>query len=299
LRLSIAWAFSLQQGLVSSFEKAGDPKIQNYATRINLYASSARSQGPGAKCQQPGALPAIALLALMLLALSGCASVGPAVSPAAAPWKAMVKAPENGWWYARFSIRWPEGKGPSWSVDPLLAHLVISPVLSRHGNEIVLYRFHRRSARDQAGHQFSFIFYATQETAREIFLVLQSDAGLKALKDRGVIVSDAYDDTSVITRPNIEDTSDRIWSPAIRKSWPFYIMGVSEMWLNLIVEVASQTSGGKTPVTVDEQLRFYEQVNASIEQMWKDEGQHAFLHHLNAIFGYEPLTVREKRLMSF
>ena len=114
-----------------------------------------------------------------------------------------------------------------------------------------------------------------------------------------MIVRDAYDDTGAITRPNIEDTSDRSWSPAIQKSWPFYIMGVSEMWLNLIREVASQTSGGKTPATVEEQLRFYEQVNASIEQMWKDEGQHAFLHHLNAIFGYEPLTVREKRLMGF
>jgi len=116
-----------------------------------------------------------------------------------------------------------------------------------------------------------------------------------------MVVRDTYDDTSVITRPNIEDTSDRSWSSAIQKSWPFYIMGVSEMWLNLVSEVALETSraGGKTSASVDEQLRFYEQVNASIDRMWKEEGQHAFLHHLNAIFGYEPLTVREKRLMSF
>jgi len=114
-----------------------------------------------------------------------------------------------------------------------------------------------------------------------------------------VIVHDAYDDTSAIARANIEDTSDGNWSPPIKKSWPFYIMGVSEMWLNLIREVASQTSWGKTPATVEAQLRFYEQVNASIEQMWKEEGQHAFLHHLNAIFGYEPLMVREKLLMGF
>ena len=71
------------------------------------------------------------------------------------------------------------------------------------------------------------------------------------------------------------------------------------MWLNLIREVTNQTAGGKTPHSLDEALGIYEQVHATIEQMWQEEGQHAFLHHLNAIFGYEPLMVREKRLMNF
>ena len=114
-----------------------------------------------------------------------------------------------------------------------------------------------------------------------------------------MIIRDTYDDTSTITRPNLEDTSDRTWSLPIQKSWPFYIMGVSEMWLNLIREVAGQVPSGGPPSNLDDALGFYRQVNASIEQMWRDEGQHAFLHHLNAIFGYEPLMVREKRPMSF
>jgi hypothetical protein len=260
---------------------------------IHLY------QELGTRNQGSRTVLTIALLTSMLFSLLGCVSVGPDLPPLGSPDQRMEKVPKSGWWHARFSIAWPEGKGPSWSVDPLLAHVVVSPLLSLHGNEIALYRFHRRTARDQAGHQFSFIFYSSQDTAREIFSRFQSDVKLKALKDRGVVVRDAYDDTSMITRPNIEDTSDRNWSPAVQKSWPFYIMGVSEMWLNLISEVANQISGENTPASVDEQLRFYEQVNASIDRMWKDEGQHAFLHHLNAIFGYEPLTVSEKRLMSF
>ena len=76
-------------------------------------------------------------------------------------------------------------------------------------------------------------------------------------------------------------------------------MGVSEMWLNLIREVVSQTSGDKVPANLDELLGLYEQVNTTIEQMWQEEGQHAFLHHLNAIFGYEPIEIREKRKMNF
>jgi hypothetical protein len=233
------------------------------------------------------------------LVLAGCASVSPGVVPVSAPVKEVAMPSGNGWWYARFAMNWPPNKEPAWYVDPLLAHRVVSPVLDRYGNDIVLWRFHRRAVRDQAGHQFSFIFYATRETAREVFAAIEADAMLKALRDGGVIIRDTYDDISTITRPNLEDTSDRSWSLPIQKSWPFYIMGVSEMWLNLIREVSSQACTGKFPSNPEELLRLYEEVNTSIEKMWQEEGQHAFLHHLNAIFGYEPLMVREKRLMGF
>ncbi len=68
---------------------------------------------------------------------------------------------------------------------------------------------------------------------------------LQGMKDRGVIVRVSCDDTTTVTRPNLEDTSDRSWSLPVQKSWPFYIMGVSEMWLNLIREVAGQKSSGR------------------------------------------------------
>jgi hypothetical protein len=40
-------------------------------------------------------------------------------------------------------------------------------------------------------------------------------------------------------------------------------------------------------------------VDEVVEEMWRQEGSHAFLHHLNAIFGYEPVVVYERRLMNF
>ncbi len=221
------------------------------------------------------------------------------MTPVPAPVKEGMQPSQNGWWYARFAMNWPPDKGPSWCLDLLLAHLVVSPVLNQYGNEIVLWRFHRRAVRDQAGHQFSFIFYAPPETAREVFAMLQGNSWLKAIKDRGLVIRDTYDETDTISRPNLEDTSDRHWSPPIQKSWPFYIMGVSEMWLNLIREVASPAADDKAPSNLDDALALYERVNTSLEQMWQEEGQHAFLHHLNAIFGYQPLMVRDKRLMDF
>jgi hypothetical protein len=252
-----------------------------------------------AKSQELSTIRLIALLTVAFLLLAGCASVTPKVLPGSPSAKAGSASSQYGWWYARFVMNWPPDKEPSWHVDLLLAQLVVSPVLSRFENDIKLWRFHRRAARDQAGHQFSFIFYATQGTAREVFAALQTEMTLEALRAGGVLIRDNHDDTSAITRPNIEDTSDRSWSLPVQKSWPYYIQGVSEMWLNLIAEVSAQVSAGKPPSNLDEALEFYRQVNPIIERIWQEEGQHAFLHHLNAIFGYEPLVMRHKFLLGF
>ncbi len=274
-------------------------KAKSQRPRASSQEASAKSEAPTAKSQEPRTTLTLALAVLVLCAFVGCASVGPRMMPVSVPAGERINSSENGWWYARLVMNWPEDKAPSWYLDPLLAHLVVSPILDRYGDEIVLWRFHRRAARDVAGHQFSFIFYAPPETARKVYATLQGDAWLKAMKDRGLVIRDTCDETSTISRPHLEDTSDRHWSLPIQKSWPFYIMGVSEMWLNLIREVASRTGGDKAPSGLDDALALYERVNASLEQMWREEGEHAFLHHLNAIFGYQPLMVREKRLMDF
>jgi len=248
-------------------------------------------------------MPILVFAPMMLLAVAlwGCASSRPAPAADSVSERDTAKASPNAWWYARFGLRWPPGEDPSWHLDPLLAHQVVAPVLARNRTEILLWRFHRRAARDAAGHQFSFIFYAPPETARRIFAELQSDVRLQELKDRKVVIRDAYDDPNAISRPNLDDTSDRNWAPAIQKSWPLYIQGVSEMWLGLIRELADQVPNteGKNPSSLDELLRRYEHINSSVEKLWREEGQHAFLHHLNAIFGYEPLVIRQRILLGF
>ena len=54
----------------------------------------------------------------------------------------------------------------------------------------------------------------------------------EAMKRAGLIIKDSYDDTSQITKPNIGDTSDLNWSSPVKKSWPYFMMGVSQMWLS-------------------------------------------------------------------
>jgi hypothetical protein len=171
--------------------------------------------------------------------------------------------------------------------------------LDKYREDIILWRFHRRAARDQTGHRFSFIFYCPRDTAQQIYDSIKSDDDLEKMKTAGIIVQDIYDDTSRITKPLIEDTSDPDWSPSTRKSWPYFIMGVSRMWLEMIKDIAAQNSEHGNLSSVEEFQAFYQQVNESVRDIWREEGSHALLHHLNALFGYEPVAVYERRFMKF
>ena len=234
-----------------------------------------------------------------LVVMAGCTSLGQVQIRETTPLQPDVLPVGNGWWYARFRMNWPPNTDPVWYMDLVIAHQVILPLLQAHQNDIYLWRFHRRASRDGAGRQFSFIFYASPRTAQNIFQTLQSDPMIANMKFAGVIDDIVCDDPDKLARPNIEDASDKNWPVSIQKTWPYYIMGVSQMWLNLIVQVADDNMKSDSPASVKEIETFYTQVNETITELWQKQGRHAFMHHLNALFGYKPLIYWEKRYMTF
>lgn len=262
--------------------------------QITIESATTRAGGRP-RCIRPWIVPA----ALVFLLFTGCASVAPPASPGPSWKKTEESSRQQGWWYARFVTNWPPDAEPSWHVDLVLAHRVVSPCLTRYENEIKLWRFHRRAVRDQAGHQFSFVFYSNRETAQVIFAALRADPTLQLLRAKGLVIRDSYDDPDSVIRPNLEDTSDPGWSDSVRKSWPYFIQGVSRMWLNLIADVSEKASAGNPPAGIDETLDLYVRINLAVETMWREEGQHAFLHHLNAVFEYQPLVMRHHFLLGF
>jgi len=192
------------------------------------------------------------------------------------------------WWYVRYRIAWPGGAAPDWRVDLLLADAVIKPVLSTHRPQVRYWRFHRRANRDEAGHQFSFIFYADKVTAGRIYAALAGDKLTKNLVDTNVLLKVVTDNLENNRLSGVKDTSDKTWSETLQNAWPAYIMGVSEMWLQLIEQNVEPSHPNSS---VDDLLRKYGSADDKITALWKKEGRHAFLHHLNAIFGYEPITI--------
>lgn len=203
----------------------------------------------------------------------------------------VVESPHY-WWYARFKMVWQEELDSlDFSSNLIIAHQIINPVLEKHHKDIKLWRFHRRAAKDPAGHQFSFIFYSTPENARKIFQQINSNPLSAQLINEKIIEKIRLDDPDNPKHPGIEDTSDKDWSIAIQKSWPYYIMGVSILWLDLLNQ---ETIQGKleTSKSIKSQQVQYKQINEKITQQWKLQGKHAFFHHISGIFGYEPLEVR-------
>jgi hypothetical protein len=241
----------------------------------------------------------ITLCFLLLIALMGCTSLGQVQSL-----EVKSVAPDelpagNGWWRVRFRMTWPPDTDPIWHMDLYLAHQVIMPILAKYKDDIPLWRFHRRSNRDQEGRRFTFWFYSAAVTAQEIFDGLRLDPIVNNCLSAGVIDAVKYDNPTKNIRPNIEDASDKKWPVSIQKTWPYYITGVSQMWLNLVAEVANQNLKEDRPESVEEIKQFYSQVSENVTGLWQKEGRHAFLHHLNAVFGYEPLIYWEKRYMDF
>jgi hypothetical protein len=236
---------------------------------------------------------------LFLVLLTGCASLGQVQKHEVKSITSEELPSGHGWWRVRFRMNWPPDTDPIWHMDLYLAHQVIMPILEKYNPDIALWRFHRRAKRDRAGRRFTFWFYSTPATAQEIFDIIRLDPLVTNCLSAGVIDEIKYDSPTPIKRPNIEDTSDKKWPAAIQKTWPYYITGVSQMWLNLVAEVADQNLEDKRPATIEEINQFYSQVNKDVTDIWQKHGRHAFLHHLNAVFGYEALIYWEKRYMDF
>jgi hypothetical protein len=242
----------------------------------------------------------IAILSLasvfVILGMSGCGSTGS--MKLQGPEAGAVQSTDSAWWYASFNVNWPsQEEEPALDTDLLIAHQIISPVLDRYKKDILLWRFHRRAARDEAGHRFSFIFYTPAATARKIYAAIDSSPVMDMMRAEGVILSVKFDDINANQRHAIESTSDGSWSARLQKAWPYFIMGVSQTWLDLIALYAGD--GRSQPVSPAEMRAFYREIGVEVESTWKNEGGHAFLHHLNALFGYGPVKLRGKIETSF
>ncbi|HHJ37902.1 MAG: hypothetical protein AXA67_07910 [Methylothermaceae bacteria B42] len=188
---------------------------------------------------------------------------------------------DYGWWYAAFRFEWPANSAPLWHRDVMVAHRIILPVLKQYRPQIKYWRVHRRAGRDGGGHRFSFIFYATPQTAQAIYAQIETDPDLMAWRQKGMITQIHFDDFRQILKPDIEDTSDPSWPAIIQQTWPLYIQGVSEMWLALVEKLAEEFALD----TLAEKP--YRQVQHHLTLLWAHNARHAFLHHLNAIYAYE------------
>ena len=124
---------------------------------------------------------------LVLGVLSGCSTLqtagGPAV-PVAAGAAATTVQPSR-WWYLRFRFDGPRNGEVDSYLDALVADQVLSAAIAQYQPDIGLWRFHRRWAADEAGHQFSLIFYAPPPLAQRLIAQVERDPLVGRLTEQG------------------------------------------------------------------------------------------------------------------
>jgi len=247
--------------------------------------------------RNPGRLIVLLLWAVSML---GCVTPRqPMVVPVDRPPVAADEPEDIAWWQIRFHFRWPENTEPAWHLDLMVAHSVVAPVLEKHSADIALWRFHRRAVRDAAGHQFSVLLFSDAQTSGDLFKSIEMAPEIAALQASGRLERLSLGRTGDRKGRHVEDTSDPRWSAELQKSWPWFIMGVSRLWLTLAAEQAKNQAPRTGTVPLEDRIDFYKVLNQRVSRIWIREGSHALLHHLNAIFGYEPLIIREERAIRF
>jgi hypothetical protein len=234
-------------------------------------------------------LRAVCACWLALLLLGGCATPAVELKHPHLYGTDLAGQPDS-WHYLRFKWTWPEERQPDWSLDLLAADMVLSDLIQQRQQSLPLWRFHRRAARDRAGHQFSFIFYSAPDVALELRESAHNHPVTQGLLEQGLL-----DRVYLTTPDNARDlsaTSDPGWPDPVQSTWPMFIMGVSQTWLGLVEIHAGDTK--KLDGDLDRARKRYEKANEKINEIWFEYAQHAFFHHTSGIFGYEPIWLRKR-----
>jgi hypothetical protein len=238
-------------------------------------------------------------LLIVVLTLSACTRLVAVRTPSrdVAAGSTLEAADGSSWWSITFRIQWDTAQAPDWYLDALLADQVCAPALAELGPQISLWRFHRRAADDTVGHRLSLMVYSDALTADVLYQQIRETSVLRWLESDGRVEQVSMEAVERPELPSIARTSDATWPSEVQASWPWFIMGVSQTWLSLIREVTiEQPMVESSP---DALLDYYRGVNNQVTTLWRDYGQHVYLHHLNALFGYQPLLIRETNLKRF
>lgn len=198
------------------------------------------------------------------------------------------------WHLFRFRMKWTQDKEPSWWIDLYIIDRVIRNAVRAHRDQLETWRFHRMADPAAGGHVVTLLTYCDQGVASSIESSITASDVLADLMRSGLLSHYFLEEEDgKAARPGIEGTSDTHWPVEIQRSWPYFIQGVSEMLLQLVAEI-----GGATGLPEDPEAR-YKRIEAKMRTLWRDNGSHAFLHHINALFGYAPIVARPRSVTGY
>lgn len=202
----------------------------------------------------------------------------------------------NKWHRISFKIKWDRNSPPRFFIDLIIIDLLINSTIKKFKSNLECWTFHRSaSPRHDDGHVLKLNVYTTPEIASKILDHIKFNEDYNRIKNY-------FEETEV----KLEDMGTELKvisgginaSQEILESWPYYIKGTCDMFVNLIEEIKKSKSDKINKDNQKQLEEYYKEIEKEIDDKWLG-GQNAFLHHLGAIFGYKPIYFisREKAIM--
>ncbi|KPJ49011.1 hypothetical protein AMJ40_06430 [candidate division TA06 bacterium DG_26] len=193
----------------------------------------------------------------------------------------------DNWWSYRFKIDW-SGKieEVKWWVDIAIFDSVVRDILTQVHDKIRFWKIHRRAHDDDKGHVFTFLTCCEDELYESMDRMIRESAMHHKLEQEGLIIK--YSSSEADPR----EIAEPYWPPEIQDSWSHYVMGASEMLLELVDSIKKRKAHLEPCASIQEIERYYVNLDTNLGQLWCNYGAHAFLHHLNALFRYVPVLVK-------
>ena len=199
------------------------------------------------------------------------------------------------WYEFNFKMNWTQNQEPKTWIDIFIVDEIIQDVVSKNKSVIELWRIHRRWSNDPTGHQLILSCFTQEQNANSIKRYIIGSRPFKFLQENNLLAEEletAAGGESI--RDIADDKSTRNWPEELKNSWPYYISSCSEMFLCLIDSLKGGAKSDIDGKDVSEIESYYTGINNRLMNIWQGHGSHAFFHHINAIFGYQPLMAKPR-----
>ena len=143
---------------------------------------------------------------------------------------------------------------------------------------------------DAVGHEFTFLCYAVEDVHHTIDRSVTEHPALGFLRDTGLLREFLGSGSGSA----IGATSDAAWPLPLQETWPYYIDGVSRMALELIDKLRTSPRPALDPSSIADCETYYMELMTRFNTVWHHWGSHAFFHHINAVFGYQPVVAQPR-----
>jgi|GEM_PF-5949990 len=174
--------------------------------------------------------------------------------------------------------------------DSLIHYILAVEVFSKYVDMVELWRFSRYKYEYDDDVVMKFKFY-TDETAFEyIKEKILYDKIVNKLKKEKLIKINIEKATE--SNDKVGSDRDNNWGYSVSESWPYFINGLSRMWLEMIkAEKEKYLRENYVDFDIDvislsKLFSIYNKIKDGVVYEWIKLGSHAVYHHANAVFGY-------------